>query len=79
MKRITLIAAILMAMGCKEKEPFQPCNCGEVTNNGKNTSGNYITVKNQCTSNDVNFYMTWEQVQYYKIGDKYCTDVVDSW
>ena len=74
-----LIVLVCLTISCKDKDPLQPCNCGIVSNNGQNTSGYYITVKNECTKNQENFYMSYELMHYYLIGDKYCSDVVDSW
>jgi hypothetical protein len=80
MRKITLTLLTITALiSCSKEEETTPinqnCNCGIIANDGINNNGNWIEVRNNCSSNKTTVYLDSDRWMNAHIGNSYCPNI----
>lgn len=78
MKKVILIASLIVLASCKKEEPTPTptpvvdCNCGEITYVDWVSQGVKLYVKNNCSGNTIIFTKTTD-IYSQLLGDNFCS------
>ena len=74
-KIITIAAAIAMLNSCKKDE--STCNCGKIIDDNAFTYS--VTIRNSCTGNNKEFFLTRGDWMTAYVGSDYCITNSGKW